>query len=198
MTVTSVFRGTNAELIAEVAKLWIAPDDRVMDVTYGKGKWWTVGVPMMSFVAHDLRLDNVDFRQLPEPDGTKDIIAFDPPYVAKGGRATSGIPEMDDRYGMRDAPRTPDEMMKVNSEGLLECARVLAPGGRLLVKSADYISSGEFVNAHWWVHLDGQVAGLELVDEFVHVTGPGPQPKGRCQVHSRRAHSFLDVFRKGK
>ena len=31
---------SNADLIADVARLYIRDDDRVMDVTYGRGTWW--------------------------------------------------------------------------------------------------------------------------------------------------------------
>jgi hypothetical protein len=71
-----------------------------------------------------------------------------------------------------------------------------------MVKVGDYVSSGKLVLGHHHVVEFGLNLGLEQVDEFVHASGTGPQPtvnldgSPRLQVHSRRAHSFLVVFRK--
>lgn len=185
----------NAPLIAEAARLWIRPDDRVLDVTYGRGKFWDIFNPFI-LIPHDLALDGVDFRNLPEKDGSIDVVVFDPPYVSKGGRKTSGIVEMDDRYGLTTAARTPAELLAVNAEGMKEAARVLVPGGRLFVKCMDYVSSGKMVLGRHHAVATCLALGLEQVDEFVHHSGTGPQPQGRRQVHSRRSHSFLCIFQK--
>jgi hypothetical protein len=69
-----------------------------------------------------------------------------------------------------------------------------------MVKCCDFVESGR----RWWGHRATQEAaddlGLDQVDEFVLVSGTGPQPlknldgSPRRQVHSRRAHSFLCIF----
>ena len=91
----------NAEMIAEVMTMWHPRPHRglVVDVTYGRGNWWKVwGDPD---VRHGLDLagtgefdDGVDFRRLPEPDGTFGVVAYDPPFVAQGGRETTTMPTM--------------------------------------------------------------------------------------------------------
>ena len=45
---------TVSALFATVAQLWVWPDDLVMDVTYGKGNFWTVFHPER-FIRHDLK-----------------------------------------------------------------------------------------------------------------------------------------------
>jgi hypothetical protein len=188
---------TNGTVIATAAELWIRRDDVVVDVTYGRGSFWSIYRPE-HLVAHDVTVDGVDFRQLPEDDGSVDVVVFDPPYTYKGGRHTSTIPDFDSRYGLRDAPRTLDEFEDQIARGLTEARRIMRPdGGRLLVKCMDQISSGRFVTGHHNVVAQCLALGLEQLDEFVHVRGLGPQPSGRRQVHSRRAHSFLCVFEKG-
>jgi hypothetical protein len=88
-TVESVVRcRDNGPLIAAAATLWIKPDDLVIDATYGRGKFWTCYRPER-LVMHDIALDGVDFRHLPEADRSVDAVVFDPPYVAPGGRDTS-------------------------------------------------------------------------------------------------------------
>lgn len=195
---------TNSALIADVARLYIDPADEVLDPTWGRGKWWLDFQPDR-LTSHDLfTLDGVDFRQLPEADSSVDVVAFDPPYVAMGGRETSGLVEMGDRYGMITAPRNPEELREMISAGLKECARVLKPkargyrGGRLLVKCQDYISSGRLQPGTHWMIEDALAAGLDYVDRFEHVTHVRPQPPGRRQVHARRNLSTLLVFMKGR
>ena len=66
-TVQSVVRcPTNGPLLAAAAQLWIADDDLVVDVTYGRGMFWTHYRPGR-LVAHDLALDGVDFRHCLKP-----------------------------------------------------------------------------------------------------------------------------------
>ncbi len=118
--IESVYRGTNANLLAYIAPLYLPEHVVVMDVTYGKGGWWHTVNPsrFTRFVAHDLyTLDGVDFRSLPEDDGSVDVVAFDPPYVAPGGRDTSTIPQMTAAYGMHSTPKTPAENAAVIATG---------------------------------------------------------------------------------
>lgn len=193
----------NAPLIAQAAKLWVKPEDIVLDPTWGRGNFYKDWKPE-NLIAHDLyTLDGVDYRALPEEDRSVDVVIFDPPYVTGGTVTTSTIPEMLDRYGTgASCPRSIPELFEMNRQGMAECARVLKPGGRLMVKTMDYICNGKFIQGHHFVVTTAEELGLEQVDEFVHYSGTGPQPKfnldgsPRRQVHSRRAHSFLCVFRK--
>ena len=92
----SVFTGTNATLIAKVAKIWVLPDDRGMDVTWGQGRWKTDQHHRPDrFVKHDLyTLDGVDFRHLPEAGRSVDAIWYDPPYTDVGSRKNSVLGDM--------------------------------------------------------------------------------------------------------
>lgn len=197
-TVQSVVTSrTNGPLIAAAAELWIGPEDLVVDVTYGKGNFWTVVRPH-NLVTHDLGLDGVDFRHLPELDGSVDVLVLDPPYIAQGGRETSTIDHFMDAYGLRDCPKNVVELQTMNDAGIVEAHRVLKSKGRLLVKCMDYINGGELVMGRHHAVETALAAGFKQVDEFVHASGLGPQPGGRRQLHSRRAHSFLCVFEKLK
>jgi hypothetical protein len=197
-TVQSVVQSQrNGPLIAAAAQLWINDDDRVLDVTYGRGLFWTDYRPT-DLTTHDIAIDGVDFRDLPHEDESFDVVVFDPPYIAQGGRETSQLPDFMDRYGLVDVPKTVSELQGLIFEGLRETVRVLATEGRLFVKCMDYINGGEFVQGRHFVVDTVNLLGVSQVDEFVHYSGTGPQPKGRRQLHSRRAHSFLCVFRKGR
>lgn len=198
--VLSVVSGDNGTLIAQAAKLWIKPTDRVADVTYGKGNFWTEFRPR-KLVTHDIAIDGVDFRNLPYRRNSFDVIVLDPPYVSKGGRDTATIDEMDAAYGMYEAPRTPEEVDSLMWAGLAEAKRVLRPGGRIFVKCMDYISSQKYHPMHFTVFGQARLTGFDLLDMFIFTRKKsGPQPKlnpdgtTRRQVHSHRAHSYLMIF----
>lgn len=190
----------NGPLIASAAQLWINDDDTVLDITYGRGLFWTEYRPAR-LIAHDLyHLDGVDFRSLPEGDASVDVVVFDPPYLARGGVATSTVPGFLTRYGLNstgadDSPDTVEKVQTLMVQGISEAHRVLQIGGRLLVKCMDFVTSGRFQPMRHFVVSESQTIGFEQVDEFVHYSGTGPGVWPR-QVHSRRAHSFLCVFRK--
>lgn len=196
----------NGPLLATAAQLWIRAVDRVLDVTYGRGAFWAdYRPPLLDW--HDITIDAVDFRSLPEADATYDVVVFDPPYIPQGGRDTSTLnrrlgagPNVREpngfleRYGLVDGPRTVPEIEALFAAGMKEASRVLRPGGRLLVKCMDYVCSGQYVAARHFVVTTALELGLRQVDEFVHYSGLGPQPLRDVQKHSRRAHSFLCVF----
>lgn len=197
-TVQSVVQSRlNGPLIAAAAQLWIGDDDLVADVTYGRGNFWSDYTPPQ-LVMHDIAIDGVDFRHLPEDDETFDVVVFDPPYIAQGGRSTSTTPDFLDRYGLQDVPKTAPQLMELIAAGIAEASRVLRPQGRLLVKCMDYVNGGRLVLGRHHVVCTALDLGLEQVDEFIHYSGCGPQPVHARQLHSRRAHTFLCVFRKGR
>jgi hypothetical protein len=198
--VPSVVRGSNGKLIATVARLGYVGgrDDVVLDVTYGRGLWWTVYRPA-NLVAHDIALDGVDFRHLPEADASAAIVCFDPPYITTGNRATSTVGDLYDRYGLgaTNGWRAGRELI---ADGLAECARVVTPGGFVLAKCQDYVESGTKRWNSFWLVATAETLGLDPHDRVIHHSGPGAQPKQnrdgspRRQVHVREVASFLFVL----
>lgn len=193
-TVQSVVRcQTNGPLLAAAAQLWIGPNDVVIDVTYGKGNFWTRYRPE-HLITHDLAIDGVDFRQLPEADASVDVVIFDPPYIVTGEATQPSPQQLHDAYGLIGGNYSIPDLKELFAAGMKEGTRVLKPKGRLFVKCMDFVTSGRLVLGHHHVVSTGLALGLEQVDEFIHNSGVGPQPEGRRQVHSRRAHSFLCIF----
>lgn len=198
----------NGLLIATAAQLWMKPDDLVLDATYGNGMFWTHYRPER-LIMHDISLDGVDFRQLPEADASIDVVIFDPPYIPQGGRETSTIRDgarmtaggnggFLQRYGLVDGPKSVAELEQLVADGMKEASRVLAPSGRLWVKCMDYISGGQYRTGRHHVVSTALELGLRQVDEFIHHSGLGPQPARAVQEHSRRAHSILCIFQAPK
>lgn len=192
----SVIGGTNADLIAAIAPLYL-DGNSVLDVTYGEGAWWRRYRPEQ-FSAHDLhKLDGVDFRALPEADRSVDVVCFDPPYVTSGGVATNdSAADFRDRFGI---DRTTDygaeeELTALILAGLREAARVARVW--VLVKCMEFTSSRRF---HDMPHAIKTTAydrlGLTLQDQIVHHTGAGPGGHNIfTPIRARRHHSYLLVF----
>lgn len=203
--VPSVIRGSNGDLIAAAARLGyldgpdsIEPAGLVLDVTPGRGKWWTRFSPAWLIEGHD-----DDFRSRPEDDGSVPVICFDPPYISTGSRDKSSVDDFYDRYGI-GAAKGWVEIRTLIDDGLAECARILAPKGYLLVKCMDYTESGRKVWNTFHVYDQATHLGLRLVDRFIHWTGGGPQTmtnldgSPRQQKHAREVSSMLLVFTKDK
>jgi hypothetical protein len=217
---------SNAELIARgvVPLGFLRPEDRVLDPTYGKGVWWRDWQPN-ELVCHDIDGDGVDFRQLPHGDKSFDAVAYDPPYVSVGGRGTSTLEEFNGRYGLKDAPGSPKALAEMIEGGLQESWRVLRPGGILLAKTANYVSSGKLFPGSYLALEAALDFGFRLEDWFVFLGSVRPQPPrtrkcGRCggfaldenwvkcvecggvgrtastQQHARQNVSYLHVLRR--
>jgi hypothetical protein len=217
---------SNAELIAAVHALgYLRDSDHVLDSTFGRGVWWKVWRPEkltehhwhqspsntgagpcltcgIGFEEHP----RLDFRDLPYSDGVFDAAAFDPPYAARGSsKTTADMQDFNDRYG-RPADSTPEGIQVLIDGGLTEMARVVKPKGIVLVKCQSYVWSGSLWNGTYFTQRHAESLGLELVDEFIHVTSPRPQPGNRTrkdgkpvvQVHARRNTSTLFVYRTPK
>jgi hypothetical protein len=185
----SVFAGSNAELVRAVAPLYMTGS--VLDVTYGGGKWWELYQPD-PFRWHDLAVDAVDFRALPETDDEFDTVVFDPPYVESGGVGTLG--GFQERYGLgrRNLPNGPRSLVL---DGLAEVCRVART--YVLVKCMEYAQGGrpDFRDIPTDVTNAARELGWIKHDQIVHHTGPGPGGHNIFTVkRARRAHSYLLVF----
>ena len=190
----SVFTGTNADLMSAVAPLYLTGS--VMDVTYGNGDtaggWWRRFTPE-PFTFHDLALDGVDFRALPEADSSVETVCFDPPYIPAGGKATArDAGGFRQRFGLATGITYPD-MIQMMREGLAECSRVASR--LVLAKCSDFVTSGRFTLAHKEMLDEAERLGLAVHDLIVHHTGSGPGGQNIYEVkRARRAHSYLLVF----
>ncbi len=187
----SVFTGDNADLMAAVAPLYLTGS--VLDVTYGRGKWWRRVTPD-PFTFHDLALDDVDFRDLPHGDRSFDTVCYDPPYVAAGGAATTATlrDSFRDSFGLT-AGRTTASFDDLVFAGLAEVCRVADRW--LLVKCMEFVGSAKFVDMPTDITNAARDLGWLIHDRIVHHTGSGPGGHNIFTVkRARRAHSYLLVF----
>lgn len=182
----------NAELIADVARLGYL-DGRVLDATYGEGKFWTEWQPE-SLTTNDIAKQadhHHDYKALPFTSGHFDAVVFDPPYRLSGRRDQG---EFDHRYGLCEY-RSNDDILADIVDGAIECFRVCSR--HLLVKCQDQVNGSRM---RWQTDLiTGELerVGARKVDRFDLVMAAiRPQPAHRPQVTARRNHSTLLVFRR--
>jgi hypothetical protein len=193
----------NSELIAEAARLYIPDDALVIDVTYGKGNWWKqYRPPPDQFLYHDWKLDRVDFTDLPYPDCSFDVVAYDPPYKLNGS-ATSSLDKggFHVRWGLTEVANKHNRYTVLKA-GQKECARVTDIGGLLLMKCQNQSQGGR---VHWQTYdfkeYGEEECGLKLIDEFEmigHWIKQSTKANGKPRVQ-KRAHgrpSVLQVYQK--
>jgi hypothetical protein len=183
---------SNAEMIADCARLgYLGLDRTTLDPTYGKGVWWQRFRPH-HLVACDLDPAkspigySVSFTNLPFASDSFEAVAYDPPYKLNGRPS-----DAEARYGVHHRSSIA-ERHALMIAGLVECARVLAPRGFLLVKCQDQVASGR---VHWQTDMCTEAAtkvGLTKVDALLFLRY---RHQDRRQVHARRNYSTLLVFR---
>jgi hypothetical protein len=194
----SVVTGTNADLIAAIAPIYLK-GRTVADVTYGRGRWWTRYQPP-GLIAHDIdpdKGDGVDFRALPETDRSVDVVCYDPPYVASGTNSIDPGPRtFRERYGIdrETGYGHESDLVALILAGLSECARVARQ--LVLTKCMEFTSSRRFHDMPHLVKTAAAGNGLELHDQIVHHTGSGPGGHNiYTPIRTRRHHSYLLVFK---
>ena len=190
-------RRNNAELMAECAQLGYLPDP-VIDLTYGLGKFWTIYRPN-DLTTNDIAPGRVtdlavDFRATSLDDDLFGAAVFDPPYKLNGTSKPRGPAASDAQYGVDGDYMPMGKRHRLMIDGLIEAVRITRPGGFVLVKCQDQVSSGQ---VRWQTDLmteTGVAAGAVKVD-LLHVRGYRQQPPGRTQKHARRDYSSLLVFK---
>lgn len=181
---------TNSHLIADCGKLGYIKG-LTLDATYGLGNFWNVWRPerLIGVDKYTQTHLSADFTRLPFQDKVFGTVVFDPPYKLNG----TSYEKNDARYGV-EKPATWQERLQLMLAGMIECNRVLARKGFLLMKCQDQVAWGP---RRWQTDMfsnEGYALGLKKVDrfEFLHT----PREQSQPQRTSRSNYSTLLVFRK--
>ena len=208
----TVARGTNADLIANIARLYLPDGALVADVTYGRGVFWrkcqehpvTIWAsdlkPILLTKAQQdwllpLRIMPLcaDFRCLPYGNAVFDIVVLDPPYIHNPGNHMT-----DGRYNNAATSKGMchrDILLKLYYPGMQEAARILKPGGQLWVKCKDQIESSEQRWAHREMYdLIRGLGSFQAKDYAILHTAPPNGKRWQRQFHLRKNHSVLWIF----
>ena len=192
--VTSALVGNNAALFAQVARLWIADGDVVVDATYGRGAFWKE-LPGLPTHGYDLAT-GTDLRDLPHEDASVDVLVLDPPYrPTHGSKKFAGSNALPRAYGLGEQKLdTINDVLDLYRGGMAEAYRVLRPGGRIMVKCQDISYGNRLHLVSLDVLRDMRGAGFEMADQFILVnTVRLPSSQWVTQERARRSHSVLWV-----
>jgi hypothetical protein len=189
--------GANSRLIRDAARLYVADDAEVADVTYGRGAFWTQ-TDLKRFRLHKSDINpaaddvvTADLRSLPYADASMDVVVLDPPYgsVLRPCGLTS-------RYWRGTPAPNHDATRALYRAGMAEALRVLRPGGLLWVKCKDEVERGQQCWSHIEIYGDATALGLNARDLMVVLTGPPGQGGngGGQQRYAWKNFSFLWIF----
>jgi phage N-6-adenine-methyltransferase len=196
--VLTSYQSNNDHLMAQVARLYFRPGDRVADVTYGTGRFWRL-TDLTQYDFHPSDLLTVpdhpyDFRSLPYPCQDFDVHVFDPPYMHHPPARRylcSDYRNYDTTKGSSHA-----DIIRLYRDGMVEGYRILKPGGLMLVKCKDETEGGRQRMSHIEVHdIAVHELGMEVADFFV-LTQKMLLFLFRHDNHARKNHSYLWVFQK--
>jgi hypothetical protein len=199
--VLTSYQGNNDLLLAQAAKLYLRPGNRIADVTYGKGVFWRQ-IDLAQYDFHPSDLLTVpehphDFRRLPYRSADFDVHVFDPPYIhhPRAGRYM----EADYRNHQTTKGFSHDDIIQLFRDGMIEGHRILKPGGLMLVKCKDEIESGKQKITHIEIHdIAVNELRMEVQDTFVPTQKQPVMYGGQPQQHAWKNHSYLWVFKKKK
>ena len=184
--------GKNADLIAQVVKLYAFPGASIADVTWGKGAFWkAVDLSRYNFHPSDIK-DGIDFRDLPYENNTFDVVVLDPPYAHNPGTFMT-----DDTYNNNATTKGMghDDIQQLYRDGMQEAYRVLKDGGLLWVKCQDEIESGKQRYSHIEIYETALQLGFYAKDLFI-LKQDTSSPVQRKQQHAKKNHSYLWIFRR--
>lgn len=196
--------GDNSDLFARAVSLYLHDGDRVLDMTYGLGVFWRkIDQSRFDLIRNDIAPElgdyHDDLRQTRWPTDSLDAVVLDPPYASRSG---SSVPASVDRayknreFALDHRISGIAAMMEFYFVGMAEAYRLLHKGGILFVKCMDIVESGKQERNHITIWMDALQLGYRDEDLFVMVQKGIPTMRHKYQIHARKNHSYLWVFRK--
>jgi tRNA G10 N-methylase Trm11 len=195
MPVLTSIIGKNEDLIPDVLSVYGKNGMTIADVTYGNGNFWkNVDLKKYDFYPSDLKT-GYDFRNLPYDDEIFDMVVLDPPYMH--GSPAPINKELDKTYSNNDKGGWGAEYVyKLYYDGMLEAKRILKKGGIFLVKCQDQVESGKNMFDHIVIYNMALDLKFSVEDLFILTRLTIPLMRHNYQLHARKNHSYLWVFRK--
>lgn len=205
----SVIDGRDSDVLQIMLNFYARSNDRVLDVTANRRKMWTgvrwAGEVVFSDIDPAVAPDvEADFRKLPFPVASFDVLVFDPPHLpeaAASPRSDITVGNYIADYGLaHSAPG--DNVSSLFAPFLAEASRVLRPDGVALCKLKDFVHN----HRYQWTLADFIIAVRERPEltacDLIVKRDPcgGNLKSGRWQRahHARNAHCWWVVVRKGK
>jgi hypothetical protein len=198
--------GTDQEALRALISLHACPEPRILDVTHNRGRMWK-GLPYTPHRSdrdpclHEQGFTDTvaDFRALPFPDASFDVIVFDPPHIGDAdesvmGGQSFGVDAADMRLGWKSVPAQFSPFM-------CEARRVLRPRvGVVIAKICDQVTAGRYRFQHLDLIGAGRLHGMTACDVMLTVQwarGGLIDPKWKHVNHVRQVHTYWLAFRNG-
>lgn len=179
-----------------------------VDLTYGRGRFYRKGIPepRMKFDRYPTCSGVVpaDARHVPLADQSVGSVVFDPPFLATTGKslpkkgplkrfATQESNAMAKAFGRFDSER---ELFDFYWAAMRECFRILRPGGILVFKCQDKVSSGRQYWSHVLIANEAEKIGFYLKDLFVLLAKNRITAAWQLknQKHARKFHGYFWVM----
>ena len=193
--------GNNADLFAEVDKIYPFAGKTVVDATYGKGIFWRkLDMTTFNLIPFDIAprfvyVRQADLREIPLENESADVVVLDPPYKPDAGKTTLH----EGTYKNRETTKgmNYEALKALYGDGIKEGGRLLKPCGLLMVKCQDLVHSGKQHRSSIYIWSVAAHYGLDDQDQFILCNGR-PPIQHKKQKHARKNHSVLWVFKKGK
>lgn len=194
---------SQTEILEWILRLYVPEGRFDVDPTYSKGGFYQSGEipkPVMAFDIYPQseEVTQADCRHLPLADVSVRSMVIDLPFLATSGkslRSQSGN-IINRRFGVC---QTETELSSLYADAIAEAWRVLYPGGILVMKCQDKVSSGRQYMMHCTIHDMAVTTGFRVLDLFVllaHSRLIADWQKN--QKHARKYHSYFWVFQKPK
>jgi DNA modification methylase len=202
MPIVTCIEGNNSKLVKQVVELYGNDARLIADVTYGKGNFWNWNwcELLHTLLASDIEpsLPNVrkeDFTNLSYPDNYVDMLFLDPPYAYHAPQYHNDAYKNQERYNTGVSEKS---VLDLYQKGIDEAVRVVKPSGIICVKCCDQISGGKNRFDHIQIYIWAMWRNLLAEDLFILKTTNNPMMRHDYQLHARKNHSYLWVFRNKK
>ena len=184
------------EIISNIIKLHTG--DIELDPTYSTGNFYKNGkvkqpVHKLDLFPKSKNVKKSDANNLPFDNDSIKTIMFDPPFIVGHTKENpTGI--IGERfYGFRYVA----DLWKWYDECIIEFNRILKPGGFLIFKCQDTVSSGKQWLSHVHIINEAEKVGFYTKDLFVlNATHRIIGHNHKIQKHARKFHSYFLVFEK--
>ena len=189
------------EILEWIIQLYIKSGRFDADVTFSSGGFYrssTIPLPAHRFDLYpqSAEVQKADCRELPLDDETLESIILDPPFLAtKGPSLLSDSGNLiNRRFSVCPTEATLRDLYR---DAIAESFRVLKPGGILVFKCQDKVSSGKQYMMHCFVYNEAVQRGFEVLDLFVLLANSRLIANWqKNQKHARKFHCYFWVFRK--